>query len=44
MQHPSATPSVFNQTPSLEEYNLFSTDLALQEAVHVRALVQPPTT
>ena len=33
MQHPNATPTVFNQTPSLEEYNLFTTDLALQEAV-----------
>jgi putative acyl-CoA dehydrogenase len=33
VKHPSATPIVFNQTPSLEEYNLFTTDLALQEAV-----------
>jgi putative acyl-CoA dehydrogenase len=30
----SATHSVFNQTPTLTEYNLFATDQALQEAVH----------
>jgi putative acyl-CoA dehydrogenase len=30
----SATHSIFNQTPTLTEYNLFATDRALQEAVH----------
>jgi putative acyl-CoA dehydrogenase len=30
----SATHSIFNQTPTLTEYNLFATDQALQEAVH----------
>jgi putative acyl-CoA dehydrogenase len=33
VQHSSATHSVFNQTPPLAEYNLFSSDPALQEAV-----------
>jgi putative acyl-CoA dehydrogenase len=33
VQHPSATHPVFNQTPPLGEYNLFTTDPALQEAV-----------
>jgi putative acyl-CoA dehydrogenase len=33
VQHSSATHSVFNQTPPLAEYNLFTTDPALQEAV-----------
>ena len=33
MPTPSATHPVFNQTPPLEEYNLFTTDPALQEAV-----------
>jgi putative acyl-CoA dehydrogenase len=32
MQHPSAT-HADNQTPPLEEYNLFATDVALQESV-----------
>jgi putative acyl-CoA dehydrogenase len=30
----SATHSIFNQTPTLTEYNLFATDRALQEAMH----------
>jgi putative acyl-CoA dehydrogenase len=34
MEHSFATHAVFNQTPSLAEYNLFTTDLALQEAIH----------
>jgi putative acyl-CoA dehydrogenase len=33
MEHRSGTHSVFNQTPPLMEYNLFSSDSALQEAV-----------
>jgi putative acyl-CoA dehydrogenase len=33
MEHTLATHAVFNQTPSLTEYNLFTTDLALREAV-----------
>jgi putative acyl-CoA dehydrogenase len=33
MEHTSATHTVFNQTPPLTDYNLFTTDLALQEAV-----------
>jgi putative acyl-CoA dehydrogenase len=33
MEHTFATHAVFNQTPPLTEYNLFATDLALQEAV-----------
>ena len=33
MEHPPAD-SVFNQTPILAEYNLFTSDPALQEAVH----------
>jgi len=33
MEHGSGTHSIFNQTPALMEYNLFSSDAALQEAV-----------
>jgi putative acyl-CoA dehydrogenase len=33
MQHPSATHTVFNQTPPLEDYNLFTSDAALQDSV-----------
>ena len=33
MQYPGATHAVFNQTPPLADYNLFTTDAALQEAV-----------
>ena len=33
MEHTLATHTVFNQTPPLTEYNLFTTDRALQEAV-----------
>jgi putative acyl-CoA dehydrogenase len=33
MKHPSATHAVFNQTPPLEEYNLFTTDVPLQDSV-----------
>ena len=33
MEHSSATHTVFNQTPPLEEYNLFTSDAALQESV-----------
>jgi len=33
MEHGSGTHSIFNQTPPLMEYNLFSSDAALQEAV-----------
>jgi putative acyl-CoA dehydrogenase len=33
MQHGSGTHSVFNQTPPLADYNLFSSDTALREAV-----------
>ena len=33
MEHTLATHTVFNQTPPLTEYNLFTTDLALREAV-----------
>ncbi|HEX3395300.1 MAG TPA: isovaleryl-CoA dehydrogenase [Steroidobacteraceae bacterium] len=33
MEHGSATHTVFNQTPPLTDYNLFATDMALQEAV-----------
>ena len=33
MEHTPATLTAFNQTPPLAEYNLFTTDLALQEAV-----------
>jgi putative acyl-CoA dehydrogenase len=33
MEHSSGTHSIFNQTPPLIEYNLFSSDAALQEAV-----------
>jgi putative acyl-CoA dehydrogenase len=33
MEHPFATHTVFNQTPPLADYNLFTTDPALQEAV-----------
>src|ERR1700721_2396170 len=34
MHLPSATHPLFNQTPTLADYNLFATDQALQEAVH----------
>jgi putative acyl-CoA dehydrogenase len=33
VKHSSATHAVFNQTPPLVEYNLFTTDAALQESV-----------
>ena len=33
MEHTLATHSVFNQTPPLTDYNLFTTDLGLREAV-----------
>jgi putative acyl-CoA dehydrogenase len=33
MEHGSGTHAVFNQTPPLTDYNLFASDLALQEAV-----------
>ncbi len=33
MEHGSGTHTVFNQTPPLTDYNLYSSDLALQEAV-----------
>src|SRR6185312_4221883 len=33
MKHRSAAQAVFNQTPPLEEYNLYAGDAALQEAV-----------
>jgi putative acyl-CoA dehydrogenase len=33
MEHSTATHTVFNQTPPLEDYNLFTTDAALQESV-----------
>src|SRR5882724_2216206 len=33
MVHTRTTHAVFNQTPPLMEYNLFTTDLALQDAV-----------
>jgi putative acyl-CoA dehydrogenase len=33
MEHGSGTHSVFNQTPPLTDYNLFASDVALQEAV-----------
>jgi putative acyl-CoA dehydrogenase len=33
MEHTFVTHTVFNQTPALAEYNLFTIDLALQEAV-----------
>jgi putative acyl-CoA dehydrogenase len=33
MEHGSGTHTVFNQTPPLTDYNLFASDLALQEAV-----------
>jgi putative acyl-CoA dehydrogenase len=33
MEHGSGTHTIFNQTPPLTEYNLFTTDRALQEAV-----------
>src|SRR5580692_4245209 len=33
MEHSSGTHSVFNQTPPLTDYNLFVSDMALQEAV-----------
>jgi putative acyl-CoA dehydrogenase len=34
MRHGSATHSIFNQTPPLGDYNLFTSDTALQEAVN----------
>ena len=37
MEHASATHTVFNQTPPLTDYNLYSTDMALQEAVRREA-------
>ena len=33
MEHGTGTHAIFNQTPPLTEYNLFSSDAALQEAV-----------
>jgi putative acyl-CoA dehydrogenase len=33
MEHGSGTHTVFNQTPPLTDYNLFASDMALQEAV-----------
>ncbi|HEY0800499.1 MAG TPA: isovaleryl-CoA dehydrogenase [Steroidobacteraceae bacterium] len=33
MEHGSSTHRVFNQTPPLEDYNLFASDMALREAV-----------
>jgi len=33
MEHGSGTHAIFNQTPPLTDYNLFATDMALQEAV-----------
>ena len=33
MEHTSVTHTVFNQTPPLADYNLFASDLALQESV-----------
>ena len=33
MEHSPATHAVFNQTPPLTDYNLYDTDVALQEAV-----------
>jgi putative acyl-CoA dehydrogenase len=33
MEHASGTHTIFNQTPPLTDYNLFASDLALQEAV-----------
>jgi len=33
MEHTQATHTVFNQTPPLMDYNLYDTDVALQEAV-----------
>ena len=37
VKHSTATQTVFNQTPPLVDYNLFTTDAALQEAVHCEA-------
>jgi putative acyl-CoA dehydrogenase len=37
MEHASATHTVFNQTPPLTDYNLYGTDMALQEAVRREA-------
>jgi Adaptive response protein AidB N-terminal domain len=31
--HPSIRRTVFNQTPELTDFNLFSTDVVLQESV-----------
>src|SRR6202046_3850606 len=33
MEHSSGTHTVFNQTPPLADYNLFTSDVALREAV-----------
>jgi len=33
MEHASGTHTIFNQTPPLTDYNLFASDVALQEAV-----------
>jgi putative acyl-CoA dehydrogenase len=33
MEHTSASPAVLNQTPALTDYNLFTTDTALQESI-----------
>ena len=33
MEHGSSTHDIFNQTPPLADYNLFRSDLSLQEAV-----------
>jgi putative acyl-CoA dehydrogenase len=33
MEHASGTHTIFNQTPPLTDYNLFASDMALQEAV-----------
>ena len=33
MEHTRASPAVFNQTPELTDYNLFTTDPALQESI-----------
>ncbi len=35
MEHGSGTHTIFNQTPPLTDYNLFATDVALQEAVQL---------
>ena len=33
MEHGTGTHEVFNQTPPLTDYNLYGSDVALQEAV-----------